>query len=278
MSVNDTDEQIYNQLTDSLPEPGWRVVAGSVRGTSHEKTGQPCQDAHHWQQLPSGILVAAIADGAGSAILGEVGATVATQAAVQVMESQLRLQNLEDEERSPGCSDRYRELLHNALKAALIEVEAEALRQQAKVRDLAATLILVIATPALVAAAQVGDGAAVVGDAAGELQALTAPQHGEYINETTFLISADALETAQVNVWSGAATHIAVFSDGLQRLALKLPAGNPHAPFFSPLFRFITDTTDAAIAQEQLMAFLHSPRITERTDDDLTLLLATLVR
>ena len=31
-----------------------------------------------------------------------------------------------------------------------------------------------------------------------------------------------------------------MFSDGLQRLALKLPEGTPHAPFFTPLFRFAT--------------------------------------
>jgi len=46
-------------------------VAASVRGKSHE--GQLCQDAHHWEKLPEGVLVAAVADGAGSATLGKWG-------------------------------------------------------------------------------------------------------------------------------------------------------------------------------------------------------------
>jgi serine/threonine protein phosphatase PrpC len=58
----------------------WRVVGASVVGTAHEKTGQPCQDAHGWRILPDNVLIAAVADGAGSAALGEIGAQVAVRA------------------------------------------------------------------------------------------------------------------------------------------------------------------------------------------------------
>ena len=120
----------------------------------------------------------------------------------------------------------------------------------------------------------VGDGAAVVGDDTDTLMALATPHSGEYINETTFITSPEAIQTAQVGVWHGVARHIAAFSDGLQMLALKMPAGLPHAPFFMPLFHFMASMTDAADAQDQLAAFLRSPRVRERTDDDVTLLLA----
>lgn len=100
------------------------------------------------------------------------------------------------------------------------------------------------------------------------------PQNGEYLNETTFLISPDALNTVQINVWHGAPGYVAAFSDGLQMLALKMPEGTPHPPFFAPLFQFVARMTDAAAAQEQLTAFLHSPRLRERVDDDVTLLIA----
>jgi hypothetical protein len=63
--------------------PHWRVVAASVRGTSHEKTGQPCQDAHCWDILA--VLAVTVADGAGSATLGEVGATIAAQTAIDTL-------------------------------------------------------------------------------------------------------------------------------------------------------------------------------------------------
>jgi len=253
---------------ESLP---WRVVAASICGKSHERTGQLCQDAHFWQILPEGVFVAAVADGAGSAVLGKVGAIVAAQTAVETLCSKKETLQFCDDEES------WQILLNNALSAARTAVEAEAIACNLKSRDLATTLIVVAATPKLIAAAQVGDGVAVVGDAEGNLIALTTPQRGEYINETIFLVSPNALDTAQVTLWRGATANIAVLSDGLQMLALEMTEGKPHAPFFSPLFYFLAEVTNETEGKDQLVALLRSERITKLTDDDLTLLLATLI-
>ena len=50
-------------------QPGgvWRVTGASVPGVSHLRSGLPCQDAHAWRQEAGGVLIAAVADGAGSA-------------------------------------------------------------------------------------------------------------------------------------------------------------------------------------------------------------------
>jgi serine/threonine protein phosphatase PrpC len=56
-----------------------------MRGTSHEKTGQPCQGAHCWNLLSGDVLVVAVADGAGSAALGEIGAAIAAQTAIDTL-------------------------------------------------------------------------------------------------------------------------------------------------------------------------------------------------
>ncbi|MDF0552125.1 PP2C family serine/threonine-protein phosphatase [Kamptonema sp. UHCC 0994] len=244
-----------------------QIVAASVMGTSHEKRSQPCQDAHRWKLLTGGILVAAVADGAGSATLAEVGAQIAVTASVEAI-SQNQQTWFEDD-------SSWHQLLTEALKTAREAVEAEAKVREVRARDLASTLILAIATPSLLAVAQIGDGAAVVGDSEGNVIAVTVPPCGEYINETIFLISDNALETAQLQVWRGKLTHLALFSDGLQMLALKMPEGTPHVPFFSPLFRFAAQIEDEIEAKQQLESFLRSPRVTERTDDDLTLLLAS---
>jgi hypothetical protein len=60
-------------------------------------------------------------------------------------------------------------------------------------------------------------------------------------------------------------------------LALKIPEGTPHGPFFAPLFRFSGEWKEEEDAKQQLESFLRSPRVSERTDDDLTLLLATFL-
>lgn len=246
----------------------WRVVSASVAGTSHQKRGQPCQDANCWELLPEGILVAAVADGAGSASLGNVGADIAVGAAVETICKHQTDLTADDEA--------WYDLMLNALKAARLAIEAESVMQEVEFRELATTLILVVAMPEMVTAAQVGDGAAVVGDAEDRIFPLTIPHRGEHINETTFLISENALEEAQVKVWRGKPAHLAIFSDGLQMLALKMPIGLPHDPFFIPLFKFVAGVTDGKEATEELELFLRSPRVTQRTDDDLTLLLARL--
>jgi hypothetical protein len=159
----------------------------------------------------------------------------------------------------------FKTILTTALKAALSAVKKEAKTQGIKPRELASTLIVVIATPQVVATAQIGDGAAIIQTQDNDLIALTTPDSGEYINQTTFLISPGALKTAQLHIWHGKPTHVALFSDGLQMLA----------PFFTPLFKFISAAGETASVQ--LTSFLQSPRVKERTDDDLTLLLAALM-
>lgn len=253
----------------SIDQLRWRTVAASVRGVSHEKTGQPCQDANSWKVLPEGILVAAVADGAGSAALSEIGANIAVQIAVEtVCTARNILQMLDDKS--------LRWLLMSAFKAARFEIEIEASVRQIAVRELATTLILIVAAPQWVAVAQVGDGVAIAGDAEGNIIPLTTPQFGEYINETIFLISPGALDQTQVHVWRGDTAYVAALSDGLQMLALNMQDNVPHAPFFKPLFRFMEHVTDENSATEQLVKFLTSPRVREKTTDDLTLLVARL--
>src|SRR5919199_999614 len=130
----------------------WQVVAASVIGTSHEKRSQPCQDAHCWRILPNGVLAAAVADGAGSAALAEVGAKIAVEAVVETISQQ--------QERLPQNDDEWQVFLTASLQVARAQVEAEAAVREVAVRDLACTLIAVVATPELIAVAQIGDGAA----------------------------------------------------------------------------------------------------------------------
>ena len=63
---------------------------------------------------------------------------------------------------------------------------------------------------------------------------------------------------------------VALLTDGLQSLALKLPAATPHAPFFRPLFQFASDPLKSG----EIAGWMASPKVAARTDDDLTLLLA----
>jgi serine/threonine protein phosphatase PrpC len=270
MPDQDASAGVYPQVHRGVSH--WRVVAASVCGTSHQQRRQSCQDAHYWRTVSDDILVAAVADGAGSATLGKVGATLAVCAAATTVGAP------QHPAVWPENDEDWRQWLVDAMRAAQATIAAEARARQVAVRELATTLILVVAMPACVAVAQIGDGAVVIGDAAGNLLPLTVPQSGEYPNETTFVISPNALTTAQVCVWHGIPRHIAAFTDGLQRLALKMPGGHPHASFFWPFFRCVATVTEVSEAQAQVEAFLCSQRVQERTEDDVTLLLGSLMR
>lgn len=248
----------------AAPAAAWRVFGASVRGTSHARTDLPCQDAHAWKRLPGGAIAVAVADGAGSAAHAEAGAGAAARAAVDSLVSS-----------SPAVVDGdWTAALDHAMGAALVAVEAEARKREVEMRELSTTLIACVLTADAVAVAQVGDGAVIAADGEG-MRALTAPTSGEFANETVFLTSAGAVDAAQRATWRGTALHLAVFTDGLQGLALKHPARTPHEPFFAPLFSFAAGSRDAREAEEQLAAFLAGPKVAARSDDDLTLVLVT---
>jgi Protein phosphatase 2C len=146
-----------------------------------------------------------------------------------------------------------RSLLNDAILAAKKAVEDEAATCDKQPQDLATTLITMIATPEVVAVVQIGDGLAVAKDGMGNLLALTMPDSGEYINETTFLTSPTALDTAQMRVWRTDIVNVGIITDGLQMLALNMVVGEPHKPFFFPLFEFVANTEDKTEAKDQLV-------------------------
>jgi hypothetical protein len=134
---------------------------------------------------------------------------------------------------------------------------------------------LFVASTSWIAASHIGDGGIVILTEQDELLSVTKPPIGEYANETTFLTSEGWEDTLQNANFTRPIRGVAAFSDGLQRLALNLPAGEPFPPFFLPLFALAAEAVDSNPAA-RLDEFLNSSRINARTDDDKTLLLATL--
>lgn len=261
------------EISVATPVPtsgGWHLAAARKRGASHETTGEVCQDAYSLAMLSPDVLVIAVADGAGSAKYAELGAELAASCGISHLCTRLAEAGQALDEIT------LKDILYAGMVAAKSAVEAEAAARQVSAHELATTLILVVARPELIAVAQVGDGATVITTRTGKLTALTLPPVGEYINEVTFITSTESLRTAQITVWQGHATHLAAFSDGLQLLCLKWPEGLPHEAFFSPLFRFVETTVDEVQAGQELNRFLSSEQIRELTDDDLTLVLASL--
>ena len=243
----------------------WRAYGASVRGSSHARVDLPCQDAHAWRPIPGGIACA-VADGLGSAAQADEGARRAVAEALDALAMNI----------PQGCEESQLLAIESAIRAAFVAARAALTRAAAHtpLRDYATTLLIAAATVDWTAVGQIGDGGVVGRWPDGRLETLSSPQRGEYVNEVVPLTADDALERLRVVVWPLPVQALALFSDGLQALAMDLGSGEPFEPFFAPFLQAIADPFDAITTSQRLAAFLDAPRVCARTDDDKTLLVA----
>ena len=122
--------------------------------------------------------------------------------------------------------------------------------------------------------AQIGDGAIVILDGT-EYRPVFWPQSGEYHNFTFFLTDPRFERNVQCEVLSRPVDEVALFSDGLQMLALRYETKTAHQPFFVPIFTALRRTAEHEGLIVPMRQFLDSPGVNDRTDDDKTLVLAT---
>lgn len=247
----------------------WRVVAASVVGTSHKTIGTACQDSclAHVEPDPTKppLLTIFVADGAGSATHGGKGAELAIEAATAFVDQHyVRTEFALNDEWAVEC-----------IQAVRAKIYAEADQNGAKARDYACTFLGVVASPFATLLMQIGDGGIVV-DVGNGLEVPITPMAGEYANMTNFVTDENAIDVLVVADLPARAEKVAVFSDGIQRLALNMATNTAHAPFFTPFFMVLAtaSATQEDHLQAELARFLQSPAVNERTDDDKTLAFA----
>lgn len=244
----------------------WLIAARSVEGTRHVRDGVICQDAHR-VETSGEVLVAAVADGAGSALHAAAGAGAAVDQGVNSLLQALVTTPL----------DRFdRAFFLGILNSVRERLSLEAFRIGASVDHLSCTLLLAVSGPGRTVAAQVGDGAVVCGpaDKPGEIVALTRPDFGEYLNETVFVNSGNAPERLQFQEVEGPVDRLALVTDGLQAVCWDYARKAPFAPFFLHLFETLASLGPTEETLRCLDSFLRSERICGLTDDDKTLVLA----
>lgn len=247
----------------------WRVVAASAVGTSHTATNLVCQDSclaqvgTHLAKPP--LLTIFVADGAGSAAYGGTGAELAIEAAAAFVDQHYTLSEF-------ALNDHW---AVECIQAVRAKIYAAADMQGAKARDYACTFLGVVASPSATLLMQIGDGGIVI-DAGNGLEVPITPMVGEYANMTNFVTDENAIDVLAVVALPTRPDKVAVFSDGIQRLALNMTTNTAHVPFFAPFFAVLATTT--AMQEDHLQAelarFLQSSPVNERTDDDKTLALA----
>jgi hypothetical protein len=212
-------------------------------------------------------LIAALADGAGSAPMGDVGAEIAVESVISELERALEA----------GRSD-FDAFMREAAAQAREAVVAEARKRESEPRSFASTLLVVMLVRDGGAALQIGDGVIVVSDGNDGWSWTFWPQRGEYANTTYFLTDDDAIKRLEVEPIRGTIRDVALMSDGLEPLALHYASHTVHEPFFNGMFRPLFESAgmkEVTALSESLERFLSSDQVGSRTDDDVSIILAT---
>lgn len=208
--------------------------------------------------------MAAVADGAGSARLAEVGASVASSAVCSQVRKRLRDTGSFGSDEIVACIERARDTVFD-------QAEADGTPP----RELACTLLVAVVGPTNAVFAQIGDGAIVVSASGAAERALPA-EPTEYANVTHFLTGEDWREHLRV-VETTPPPWFAMLTDGLEPLCIDPRTDTPVAGFFEAFVEAIRGASpDVSKLVVPLRQFLGSERVTARTDDDTTLLVAVL--
>lgn len=243
----------------------WQAIGASVRGTSHLRQDMPCQDICLWQAVDD-YLVAAVADGLGSARFADEAARLAVESIVAYLTSRLSHDVLVE------VGD-WQILVNAAFAEARSRLVECAKAANQSLHDFATTLLVLVLAPSWLVTGHIGDGAIVVQFDDGRLETISPPTNGEYVNSVTPLTADDYKLHIRVRVERTAVDRAALLTDGLQLLCINLASMVPYAPFFIPLFEAIGGVLDADSTTFQLIHFLESERVSAKTDDDKTLVI-----
>ncbi len=248
---------------------GWTWAAASRRGTSHEKTGTKRQDALRVLLGNDGrSLIAVACDGAGSASKGGEGAAIAARAFSQFAKAAIGETGV-----FPSDED-----IWEWVDLTRDRIAAVAARRGLRPRDFATTVVMVISDGLSTLALHIGDGAAVGRrENSQEWQTLSWPEHGEYAS-TTYFLTDEGVPQVRISRYEEPIDRLAVFTDGIERLALDFTINQPHGPFFSGISKPVAASQlqgcDVGLSA-MLGSYLMSDAINARTDDDKTLIIAS---
>lgn len=247
----------------------WTWAGASCIGVSHSNTNTRLQDAHSTKLFRDGgrVFGSVVSDGAGSADYGGQGASIVCR----TISSALR-DYLKSNSDIPPAG-----LILDWVDLVRDRINAIAERRDLLARDFAATMVFVVSDGSSSLFAHIGDGGTAIQEAATQKWITpTWPNQGEYAS-TTFFITDDAAPPIRICQTEFDISAVAIFSDGLERLALNFSEQEPHEPFFDAMIRPLEKSDSIGRDRrlcDDLLRFLDSDRVNKRTDDDKTLVLA----
>lgn len=245
----------------------WITAYASVIGSSHKKSGYPCQDASIVKISPDGRwLVIVVSDGAGTAAKAEIGSRhVSAYFADELLKLVQELQK-----RAPG------HWINDFVISKVLETRS-ALRNLAKsddIRDYNCTLVACLLGPSGGFSIHIGDGSVIGGSFAdlSDSTFLSPPENGEYSNETYFITEGDWVKHLRVMPMPKL-DWVLCCTDGGGDIAL-ITDKEPKNGFLRPVLSAVFQENEQASRNDILRSFLENPQADKATSDDKTIVFA----
>ncbi len=252
----------------------WHIAQASVIGASHLANQTECQDRLLCRTVETAadgaVLIAAVADGAGSTTDGQRGAELACRLFAHEVADFLKLKNSSVKSLTAEFGKFWIEYFRR-------EISVIAGKDGKNLREYATTFVGAVVGANCAAFFQIGDGGIVVSNSgvAGSYRFAVAPADAVYVNMTDFLTDDAAAENLRVEKIEESLTDVILFSDGIYSVAVNFQNNQPHEPFLMPMLAPLKNNSAADGLNEKLASFLNSPKINEKTDDDKTIILAS---
>ena len=255
-----------------MKNSNWRIAHASAIGTAHINQGTECQDRLACEIIETNdgeVLIAVVADGAGSTTDGQIGAEIACRFFIEEVADFLN-------SRDASVSSLSLEFGRFWISYFQQKIAETAKSAEKNVRDYASTLVGAVIGENHSAFFQIGDGGAVF-STSGETESYQfaiKPEESEYVNVTDFLTDETAVEKLRFVLIEERVEDLILFSDGIFAVAVDYQTNQPHEPFLMPMIAPLRNRTGKNL-NEKLVNFLSSPKMNEKTDDDKTIILAS---
>ncbi len=203
----------------------------SITGRSHNGKGSGCQDFHAVKSLADGRIVAAVADGVGSAANSGDGARLAVETLMSYVEDNLLPES---------GNEAIEKLLRNAFEKVLGTIEQEAQRTGETLESYDTTLSAVIYDTSGIIYAHSGDGAVIVLTNDGRYVSITSPQKGE--DGFSVIPLRFGINTWETGSFEGSPAAVMLMTDGvLEGMCNYLLREGAESLVYVPLAAFFAD-------------------------------------
>ncbi|MFI4891269.1 MAG: PP2C family serine/threonine-protein phosphatase [Steroidobacterales bacterium] len=244
------------------------MFSASATGKRNLEQGAAGQDASHCV-VTDDVLVAVVCDGAGSVREGRAGSQFIAHELAEQLSGVLTAGSTTQDHSEQLDAD-----IHGAVEAVRTRLAGLAESRQLELHDFSCTLLGCVAWPGGGAFFHIGDGFGIWQEA-GAQSVLSQPENGEYADETYFVTDENWKQHLRLTPLPEARPGcvIGLMSDGTAPFAVNRARSGFFAPFIDPIADFLRKAT-APNGNEALRNLLESPRASEISPDDKTLLLA----